>query len=481
MTSSGLRWARLSANSSGVRSAVAVVVLVCAALAGYKASPRLLAAILGVAALALMLRRPAWGLAILAAAAMTVPFDVQASTVVRVNIAVFMVPLLFAIWVLDMVRRRALYLAPSAINAPSIAFVLAATLSWVLGNAYWDPLVPRPHNIVLVQLGQWSIYAFSMIALWLAANLLTNSRALKLTTYTYLAVGGMLAILYAIPASEPLAAKITAVGAAYSPYWVWVTALAGGQLLFNRRLSLPGKLFCLFTTVALWGLAVFRLNFWLSGLLPMAVVAAVLIGLRFRRKGLWILLAVGLLLWANFTPIYNFLGGDSELQSSGGGRLEHQKLVLDLALRRPWFGLGMAAYRHYSWTIPDQIAAALYRGAPISSHNNYLDIFANMGAVGLAVFAWLLAAIGRLAWRVRRHVALAGGFDSAYANAVLAGLAGTLVSGLLGEWFLPFVYNVGFAGFRSSVMIWIFCGGMVALDTMSRASVSSGQPQTSEV
>ena len=457
------------------------MVLVCAALAGYKASPLLLAGIVGVAALALMLRRPALGLPIMIVAAMTIPFDFQASSAVRVNIAVLMVPLLSAIWVLDMVRRRALYLVPSAVNAPAIAFVLAASLSWVLGNAYWDPLVPRPPNVIFVQLGQWSIYASSMIACLLAANLLADSKMLKLATFTYLALGGTLAILHAVPSTEALAARVTAYGGAYSPYWVWVTALAGGQLLFNRRLPLPAKLFCLSILVALWGLAVFRLNFWLSGLLPMAMTAAVLIVLRFRRKGLWVLLLIGLLLWANFAPIYGFLGGDPEWESSGGGRLEHQRLVFQLALRRPLFGLGMAAYRHYSWTIADLVARTLFQGVQVSSHNNFLDIFANMGIVGLAIFAWLVLAVLRLAWGVRRRVLREGGFDSAYANAVLAGLAGTLVSGLLGEWFLPFVYNIGFVGFRSSVMIWIFVGGIVALDTISRGSASSHQPQASEI
>jgi hypothetical protein len=36
----------------------------------------------------------------------------------------------------------------------------------------------------------------------------------------------------------------------------------------------------------------------------------------------------------------------------------------------------------------------------------------------------------------------------------------------LGDWVLPFVYNVGLAGFRSSMIGWIFLGGLVALETM---------------
>jgi hypothetical protein len=35
---------------------------------------------------------------------------------------------------------------------------------------------------------------------------------------------------------------------------------------------------------------------------------------------------------------------------------------------------------------------------------------------------------------------------------------------MLGDWILPFVYNVGLAGFRGSVVAWLMLGGLVALD-----------------
>ncbi len=38
-----------------------------------------------------------------------------------------------------------------------------------------------------------------------------------------------------------------------------------------------------------------------------------------------------------------------------------------------------------------------------------------------------------------------------------------LASGMLGDWFLPYLYNIGIPGFRSSVFAWIFLGGLLAL------------------
>jgi uncharacterized membrane protein YeaQ/YmgE (transglycosylase-associated protein family) len=45
----------------------------------------------------------------------------------------------------------------------------------------------------------------------------------------------------------------------------------------------------------------------------------------------------------------------------------------------------------------------------------------------------------------------------------LGGLMATLAAGMLGDWFLPFVYNVGLEGFRASSFTWFFLGAAVAL------------------
>jgi len=50
----------------------------------------------------------------------------------------------------------------------------------------------------------------------------------------------------------------------------------------------------------------------------------------------------------------------------------------------------------------------------------------------------------------------------------LGGLVGTLAAGMLGDWILPFVYNVGLHGYRSSVIFWLFLGGLVALEQIIR-------------
>ena len=67
-------------------------------------------------------------------------------------------------------------------------------------------------------------------------------------------------------------------------------------------------------------------------------------------------------------------------------------------------------------------------------------------------------------WRLRKRYT--GDFAAGYVNGMLAAGAGALVIMLLADWILPFVYNIGFEGFQASVLVWLFMGGLVALENM---------------
>ena len=58
------------------------------------------------------------------------------------------------------------------------------------------------------------------------------------------------------------------------------------------------------------------------------------------------------------------------------------------------------------------------------------------------------------------------GFAKAYTYGAIGGLVGTIVAGMLGDWVLPFFYNIGLNGFRSSMLGWLFLGGLVSLEQM---------------
>jgi len=79
----------------------------------------------------------------------------------------------------------------------------------------------------------------------------------------------------------------------------------------------------------------------------------------------------------------------------------------------------------------------------------------------------------RLGFRLRVH--FTEGFAAGYVNAMLAAWAGALTLMLLADWILPFVYNIGFPGFQASVLVWLFLGGLVALEQMGESQIANQQ------
>ena len=126
----------------------------------------------------------------------------------------------------------------------------------------------------------------------------------------------------------------------------------------------------------------------------------------------------------------------------------------------PLLGLGPANYRFYTPLFP---IMGYY--VEFNSHNNYIDMLAQIGIMGLITFLWFAWTVFRLGWGLLKQNL--DNFSQAYVAGALGGLVGMLVAGMLGDWVLPFVYNVGMRGFRASVLGWIFLGGLVVIERIS--------------
>lgn len=443
---------------------VATAVLALAFLLGQRASPLWLALLLAAAGGLALLARPVLGLPALVLAALVVPLEIGTGTEVKLNAAALLIPALAVLWLLDMVRRGRVHLASSPAHRPLLLFLGANLLSLLVGRAAWDPMVPISGNFLLVQLAQWAIFAFSALAFWLTANLVKDERRLWQLTALFLLVGGGPAILRTLPYIQGLVGPFTTIAFIRAPFWVLLTALAAGQLLYNRELTPPRRAFLVATLLSALVYAFVQQQEAASNWVGLAAVLGTLIWLRFPWLR-WpvavvviILLAVGVL----FPAVYQFAGGDQEWTTSGGSRLALIERVLEVSMRNPLTGLGPAAYRPYANMKPLAYQRAYWIQPQVNSHNNYVDLFAHGGIVGLALFAWFAWEIGRLGLRLRRRYTT--GFAAGYLNGMLAAGAGALVVMLLADWILPFVYNIGFPGFQASVLVWLFMGGLVALE-----------------
>ena len=77
--------------------------------------------------------------------------------------------------------------------------MLSGLLALLAGRAYWDPVVPKPGNLLLVQLSQWGIYALSGTIFLLTGDLGRRGRWLEVLTFTFLALATVVIVEYYVP------------------------------------------------------------------------------------------------------------------------------------------------------------------------------------------------------------------------------------------------------------------------------------------
>lgn len=457
--------------------AVVVATLAVSALLALRVSVPLALLLCGAIAFALLLLRPALGLVAVAVLSFTLPVTLGTGSEVSLTTPVVLIPVLILAWLVDGMRNRTIRLPASPTTLPLLLFVGSGFLSLLAGTAYWDPTVPRPGNLLLVQLGQLAIFTLSAALFLVAADLGARGRWLERTTYAFLVAGALSVVAaFLLPGIShalnwPIARLIGS-----GMFWTWLAAMAVGQLLHNHKLPRLARLGLVFLLGASAYVVWISQHDWISGWLPFTVALLTVVWIRVWRRNRVAGLATGaalLVLAVLLYPlVFTYVGGERELQISWGGRQILYQAVFELVKKHPILGLGPAAYRHYAFTRWLWLGAgrALYVRPLVSSHNNYIDIYAQNGLVGLISFVWFLIALATVTWRLAPR--FRGDFREGYVVGALGGLAGTFAAMTLVDWFLPFVYNVGFNGLRSSAIAWMFLGGVVALEQKAKSEAT---------
>ncbi len=408
--------------------------------------------------------------------------DIPLGTGTQTNITTVMLilPTIGAAWVLQaLVGKRAIPLGDTRLNRPIVGFLAILVVSWLASSVVMDVRVPLPGNAFLVQSTQAAIFVLSFAAMLLAASVRWSERLLKIAVAATIAMA-MLAVVVSNLSLRPLGPVSIA-----TPMAIGVVLLLG-QLILNRRLGTA-------TRVAGWGLAAFWaagtfLTFrfaYAGGWVPVVVAVPVLLWLRSRRVAVGASAIGALLLWSNRSIIDDFLA----FKGTTGSLLRPYIWwdVASMTFDSPWhviMGLGPVNYK-WNWFNPDFVSlsrpltgnsyvgvgdASVYYSPP--SHNFFADLYAQSGIAGVLAFGWLLTVLVIIAWRLIER--LPEGFARAYAGSVLAGLVGmTAVSVVSAEWLVPFVYNLGTAGFRQSIYIWFLLGTLVS---MSRFGLAAAEP-----
>jgi O-antigen ligase len=462
---------RLSLHTHKLAILACCATLVSAAILGYRPSLIGLGVIIGLVGLVLLLRKPLIGLLLLIIVALVGPIAIGTGTEVNLNLAALLVPALFVIWLLTRMNQHNVRFNPSPTTRPMILFLALALLSVFISNLIWDPTVPRSSRFIVVQFAQVGLFAFSAGAFWLVGNMIQREVWLRRLTAAFLIVGGALAIIQMLPRGPTLLLSVATFAMYRAPFWVLLTAVTAGQLMFNRDLPTLWRIYLIIILVAIFSYSFGDQQERTSNWLGVAIVLGVLLWLRLP-KWRWLAVSALVVLTASgvlFQALYNFAGGDAKWEESGGSRQVLIQRVLEVSMRNPITGIGPAAYRAYGGTRPLQYQRAYWLTPVINSHNNYVDLFSQTGIIGLALFLWFMLELLRVAWKLRARYR--DGFAGGYVAAMLSVWLSIMVIMALADWFLPFVYNIGFPGFQASVLVWMFLGGLLSLEHLSRQPV----------
>jgi O-antigen ligase len=314
------------------------------------------------------------------------------------------------------------------------------------------------------QVASLSVLILSAGAFLLVGNQIRDLRWLQALVWVFLALGALYILGRAIPLFGFLTNQIFVRGLDGSLFWIWITVLAFSQAIFNHKLPPHWRVALLGMVMAAFYVAFVQTYHWKSGWVPVLIgIAAIFVAYSWRLG----------VIFSPFAAIAAVFLSERLIESdaySYSTRIDAWILMGQAISESPILGLGWANYRWFMPLFPIRGYAVHF-----NSHNQYIDIVAQAGIVGLICFLWFFAVVGLVGWRLRTRTP--EGFPRAYVYGALGGLTATLAAGMLGDWILPYFYNVGLTGFRSSVLAWIFLGGLVTLaqiyDTKSESRRSS--------
>lgn len=378
------------------------------------------------------------------AAALLITFSLPTGTESRLSVVMLLVMLLTGIWIVTFLTQRRAVWHRSLLNAPMLSFIAICTLSLLWSVAFRDPMVSVNSKFIIVQLGALATMVLSPVASLLIGNFVHTPRQIWWIAGMFVAVGIVTTIF-------GLGGRELSILNTRGLFSLWFVAVVFG-LIIAQPMHLLLRL-GLAVLLALHLYLIFIVGIlWLSGWFPaiVAIVAITLFRSRLAFLGLAIVLAIGIA--ASWGFLYKNIFEHSEAEGDFE-RLTLLQLNLELVQNHPLLGTGPAGYAVYYMTYHPQEAR--------STHNNYLDIIAQMGLLGTACWLWLVVAGLREGYAALRH-APPGSYRT-LALITCGGLVGAVSAMTLGDWVLPFAYNQGIVGYSYTVFSWIFLGVLMSI------------------
>jgi len=437
-----------------LRPMVIIVVLVGSLVFGRRASLELIILVIGAIAALVFMRVPMLAIFPLVLGAFVVRYELGTGTQSSINLPMILVALLLGLWFMDMlVQQRRIYLYPSRVIPPLIALSIVAVLAFIAGQLPWFAFASQVS--LTAQIGGLGLFLLSTgTFLWVSQHI-SDLKWLRWLVWLFLGIGGVYIVGNLLVGVA--IGRIIVPDATGSMFWTWLTTMSASQAIFNKQLK-PRERFLVGLLTFLILLAGWRNRQWASGWAPAVVALIVVVFFVNWRVGIFVAIFLGItFIFLIPETAQEFFSRD---QYSLFTRQEAWRILMQQIVRvSPILGLGPANYYNYTPLFP-----ILGYSVRFNSHNQYVDLIAQTGFLGLIMYLWFAFEVGWLGWKLKDRAA--PGFEKAYVIGVLGGLAGTLVSGLLGDWVIPFVYNIGMTGFRASMFAWLFLGGLLVIERL---------------
>jgi len=367
-------------------------------------------------------------------------------------------------WILRTILvRQTTVLESSPVVWASVLFVFVSCVSFVGGQGPWFEAAGAP---LRAQLGALGMIVTSIGLFMMVGHEIKEICHLEWLTFLFLASAAIACVVQMLPFLDSLSAVTIRPASIGSGFWTWLVAMGLSQAIINKRLRFSVRMALILLTALTLFHGFVQRSSWVSGWMPPVFAAAVILVFCMPRLTLLLMCGLAPIALVAGSRVLEFVA-DSE-QYSLMTRVEAWRVLESVVSVSPLIGLGPANYYHYTELFP-----TLGWYVKFSSHNNYIDLIAQTGLIGFFVFLWLAFEILRLNKRLL-WLTSSSDFTGAYVVGALGGLLGTLLSGLLGDWIIPFVYNTGLTAFRSSLLFWMFAGGLLALKRMHTSPYPDG-------
>jgi O-antigen ligase len=399
-----------------------------------------------------LVRNPQVGLVGMVVSALVVPIAINTGTESRVNAPMMVILALSGLWLLDMIARQGqIQFIRSRSLLALVAMIVVAILAFIGGQLPWFREAQSASTAA--QAGGLFLFIVSALVYAWVGHHLRDIKWLKVAVWAFIFLGTLYVMGRMFYPIRWLQTPFPPPVGAGSLFWVWLGSMTFSQLLINRNLHWRWRLLLAFSLGITLYVAFIQSYDWKSGWVPTFISIAVILGVWMPR-----FIVASVLI--GLTPLVNFGGEviESDLYSFET-RFDAWVIMLEIIKVNPLFGLGPSNYYFYTPLFS-------IRGYYVSfnSHNQYFDVVAQIGLLGLFCLVWFFWEIGKINWSLLQRAP--EGFAKAFVYGALGGLIGTIVAGLLGDWLIPFVYNVGFNGFRASIFAWLFLGALLAMDQM---------------